>query len=96
MPCIQFRAIPFNGWVHAVRNFLRNACETYIEFVKQRSGVRDLGVKLEEERWDIDRNPAFDARVQETLARIDDALEFIFRVQMPGARVYSGRQPTEL
>ena len=55
-----------------------------------------MGEKLEEERWDVDRDPAFDARVEESLARIDDALEFIFRVQMPGARIYSGRQPTKL
>jgi hypothetical protein len=54
-----------------------------------------LGEKLEMERWDVDRGPAFDARLQETLARIDDALEFIFCLQMPGARIYSGRQPTE-
>jgi hypothetical protein len=76
--------------VHAVHPIPRDAL--------QDMGPRcmhELGEKLEEERWDIDRDPAFDARVQETLARIDDALEFVFRVQMPGTRIVSGRQLTE-
>ncbi|KAL1799213.1 hypothetical protein ACET3X_003250 [Alternaria dauci] len=55
--------------------------------------LHNLGAKLEEERWDLDRTPEFNARVQETLARVDDALEFIFRVHMPGTRIFSGRQP---
>ncbi|CAG5160030.1 uncharacterized protein ALTATR162_LOCUS5721 [Alternaria atra] len=57
--------------------------------------LHNLGAKLEEERWDVDRTPQFNARVQETLARVDDALELIFRVHLPGTRVFSGRQPFE-
>jgi hypothetical protein len=58
--------------------------------------LHNLGAGLEEERWDVDRTPEFNARVQETLARIDDALEFVFRVHSPGTRIFSGRQPLEL
>ncbi|KAF1936354.1 hypothetical protein EJ02DRAFT_459616 [Clathrospora elynae] len=58
--------------------------------------LHHLGEQLEEERWYLDRDPAFNARLKETLARIDDALEFVFRVQFPGSRLFSSRGPTEL
>ncbi|KAI4627990.1 hypothetical protein J4E80_002126 [Alternaria sp. BMP 0032] len=58
--------------------------------------LHNLGAGLDEERWDVNRSPEFNDRVQETLARIDDALEFIFRVHLPGTRIFSGRQPSVL
>jgi hypothetical protein len=58
--------------------------------------LHHLGEQLEKERWDVNRDPKFNARLRETLARMDDALEFVFRVQLPGTRLFSGREPTEL
>jgi hypothetical protein len=57
--------------------------------------LHHLGEQLEEERWDVDRDSKFNARLKETLARIDDALEFVFRVQLPGTRLFSSREPIE-
>ena len=53
--------------------------------------LNELGEKLEEERWDVVRDPEFLERLKETLNRIDDEFEFIFRVRFPGSRMFSGR-----
>lgn len=58
--------------------------------------MHDLAEQLDQERWDVERDHAMNARIQETLARIDDILEFAFHLYFPGTRMFSGRQPTWL
>lgn len=55
--------------------------------------LHDLGCGLEEERWEVVRNEEFKQRVQETLERIDDSLEYGFGTVEIGARYLSGRKP---
>ncbi|KAL6155109.1 hypothetical protein ACJQWK_00977 [Exserohilum turcicum] len=57
--------------------------------------MHDLGEKLDQERWDVEGDPATTARIQETLARIDDILEFVFCLHLPGTRTFSGREPAK-
>jgi len=57
------------------------------------TGLQSLGEGLEEQRWDVVRDEEFRERVQETLRRIDDVLEFGWGVQVPGSRLFSGRWP---
>lgn len=56
------------------------------------TGLTDLAMGLEEQRWEVVRNEEFSERVQETLCRIDDLLELSGLAPM-GARYASGRWP---
>jgi hypothetical protein len=49
--------------------------------------MRQLSERLQDEP---ERDEEFKARIQTTLHRIDDALEFFFRVELPSTRVVSG------
>ena len=77
--------------MHFVHSILRKWFQNLVPFC-----LHILGAELEEERLHVGRTPEFNARVQETLARVDDALELVLRVHMPGTRIFSGRQPFQI